>query len=98
MKYIENRSIYGTSISEIIIPAAVEKIDKNAFKNCNSLTKVIINSSTIAALNESTSCMLNSATTVYVKDTISTVGAYITDSFTQTTSDKAGYNKYVKNS
>ena len=31
------------SLVEIEIPSTVKKINKNAFKNCNSLTKIIYN-------------------------------------------------------
>ncbi|MBQ7466601.1 MAG: leucine-rich repeat domain-containing protein [Clostridia bacterium] len=87
-----------SSLTKITIGSGLINIGDSAILGCSSLTEVIIDSSTIAGLNSSDSYLLANATTVYVKDTITSVGTYITDSFTQTTSDRAGYNKYIKNS
>ena len=41
--------------------------------------------------------IVNYANTIYIKSDITTIGSYITSNFTkQGTSDKAGYDKYVR--
>ena len=88
---------YGcTGLTSLTIPSSVIDIWDCVFQNCTGLTEVTIDSSTIANLNSSNSYLLANATTVYVLEGL-TVGDYIGNWGHTTTSDKAGYVKYVKN-
>lgn len=105
VKTIEQRAFESCSeMQEIVVGENVQNMGSNAFKNCNKLTTVTIDSATIAELittQTAGSYLVNAATTIYIKDDITTIGSYITDTtiFTkQAESDKAGYVKYVKNS
>lgn len=92
-----------SSLTSVTIPDSVTSIGQFAFNSCSYLTEITIDSETIAGWNEdyNNSHLLENyrTQTLYIKDSIISVGTYITDSFTlQATSDKEGYNKYVKNS
>ena len=88
---------YCTSLTSVTIGNSVIGIGWNAFSTCTSLTSITIDSATIARRNSSDSQLLVNATKVYVKSDITTVGSYITGSFTKAeTSDKAGYDMYTK--
>ncbi len=84
-------------ITEINIPGKVETIGGGAFEGCANLTKVVIDSATIASsltdVNKAGSVLAN-ATEVYIKDTITTVGSYVTLKYRKE-SNASGYDKYV---
>lgn len=85
-------------LQSITISENIQTIGDLTFYNCVKLTEVIIASSSIAALESSGCELLANATNVYVKTGL-TVGKYITDDFLkQASSDKVGYDKYVKKS
>ncbi len=84
-------------LTEVTISSGLTSIQSNAFKDCSKLSTIIIDSSTIAGINSTSSYLASYATTVYVKDTITSVGTIITTTCPyQVDSDKTGYNKYVK--
>lgn len=95
-----------SGLTSIEIPSNVNARDIGdyAFWGCKKLATVFINNTldndTIPpALTSSDSCgyLVYYATTVYFLANRHTVGSYITKNFTQTTSDKYGYEKWVKN-
>ena len=47
VKTIKKHAFYGCEITEIVIPAGVEKIEQNAFEMCGSLVNVYISSNTV---------------------------------------------------
>ena len=99
---IGNSAFYDcTGLTNITIPSSVTSIGNSAFSTCTSLTNVTIDSSTIAGGLENTDSngrLINYATTVYIKSDITTIGSKITSDYTkQGTSDKTGYDKYVRN-
>lgn len=88
-----------TSLASINIPASVVEIGSNAFYNDTNLATVFIDSDTISSsLIEEDSCgyLIQYATTIYIKEGCG-VGSYVTENFTQETSDQSGYVKYIKN-
>ena len=91
-----------TGLTNITIPSSVISMGNSAFSNCTGLINVTIDSSNVASnlVNTygGTSNLIEHATTVYIKSDITTVGSYLTSNFTkQGTSDKAGYDKYIRN-
>jgi len=90
---------FGNSLKEVVIGKKIKEINGYAFYNCSKLEVVTINSPIIAGLiNSNSACgdLLKYPTTVYIKNTITTIGKYIADNFITETSDKDGYIKYVK--
>lgn len=90
-----------SGLKEVIIGKNVSNIEDRGFTNCNNLKVVTIDSSVVASkITAQNSCerLVYGAQTIYIKVGI-TPGSYITniDNFTQSTTDKAGYVKYVKN-
>ena len=93
------------SLTSITIPNSVTKIGDCAFEYCASLTEVTIESEIIA--NSLVEMSSNGyiidryyRRTVYIKTGLSVSNStYLSENFTkQATSDKAGYDMYVKNS
>ena len=92
------RNVFSSSkIEEIKIGENVNSIGQNAF-NTNSIKTVIIDSKTVveSATNDKGKLLWNREA-IYIKSNINTIGSYITSNYAQTTSDKEGYVKYVKN-
>ena len=86
-------------ITSVTIGSNVRSIGNRSFE-CGGLTTVIINSPTVAnglTANNSMGSLINKATTVYIKDSITAIGSYVTNNFTVVESDKEGYVKYEKN-
>ena len=90
-----------TGLTSITIPNSVTSIVSLAFDNCTNLTTVIINSADVVSGLESSisyGSVVEHANIVYILSDLPTIGSYITSNFTkQATSDKAGYDKYVRN-
>jgi hypothetical protein len=91
-----------SSLTSITIPSSVTSIGSNAFYNCSSLATVTIDSASVANYLTSQTAqeyLVQTATTIYIKEGLSTASStYLTNNFTkQTTSDKAGYDMWVKN-
>ncbi len=66
----------------------------------NEFTSVVINSEAVAAsitLLDDAGFLVYQVPVVYIKDTITTIGGYITDNYTISTSDKEGYIMYIEN-
>ena len=102
LKEIGSYAFAGQSkLQTITIPSEVISIGWRAFAANSSLEEVTIDSTFVAAnLSEEDSQgdLLEHAQTVYIKSDITQIGEYITSNFTkQATSDKPGYDKYVRN-
>lgn len=95
VKSIGKYAFYECSaLTEITIKSNVENIGEKAFYGCGELSKIVIDSAQIAELNSSDCNLLDNASTVYLKTGL-TAGNYISDKFSSTSSDKAGYEKYT---
>lgn len=74
-------------------------IGGNAFVECFELKTVTVDASAIlkniAAYNAS-GCLVRYANDIYIKDSITEIGSYITQNFVSTDSDRDGYIKYEK--
>lgn len=100
VKTLEAWAFMKSGVSEITIGENVEVIQANCFHSCVNLKKIIINSATIAnQITAQNACgyLVEAAETIYIKEDITTIGSYIIDNYSVTTSDKEGYIKYVKN-
>ena len=99
---IGNEAFKGCKgLTNITIPSSITSIGDGAFHTCTGMSYVVIDSTNIAQsiiAEYSYGYIAYYANTIYIKSDISTIGSYITSNFTkQATSDKAGYDKYVKN-
>lgn len=74
-------------------------IGGNAFVECFELKTVTVDASAIlkniTAYNAS-GCLVRYANDIYIKDSITEIGSYITQNFVSTDSDRDGYIKYEK--
>lgn len=86
-------------LTSVTIGSGVTNIGFEAFFGCFKLDTVIIDSETIAGLTSAdSSYLIFYATTIYVKDTITSIGSYVTNRCPyEVESDKTGYRKYIKN-
>ena len=90
-------------LTSIVIPNSVASIGISVFRNCKKLTSVDIDSETISnslQAGDSNGYVINYAQSVYIKTGLEiSSSTYLLENFTkQTTSDKAGYDMYVRNS
>lgn len=86
-------------LNNVIINEDVNYIGGNAFVECWTLKTVIINSPVIVkniTLANSCGCLVRYAKTIYIKESITEIGNYITQNFVTINSDKDGYIKYEK--
>ena len=93
---------YCTALKNITIPSNITEIDVSTFRYCENLKEVIIESETMAnslTNKYSGEYLIYYADTIYIKNSLSTSGStYLIENFTkQATSDKVGYDKWVKN-
>ena len=84
-------------LTEVIIPNNITSIGPFAFNSCTSLRTITIDSPYVASNYNKIGLSSESGLTLYIKDNITTINQRITIVFTQTTSDKSGYIKYVHN-
>lgn len=87
-------------IENIEIPENVINISYSSFSGCQNLNTIILNSESVvsAITKESYFESLKYINTIYIKSNIVTIGSYIMSNYTiDTTQDKEGYVKYVKN-
>ncbi len=89
------------NLEKITIGQGISVMGVNAlFAGCSKLKTVVLRSSQIAngiTAQGSYGGIVNYAETIYIKEDITTIGSYITENFSVTTSDREGYVKYVKN-
>lgn len=86
-------------LNNVIINEDVNYIGGNAFVECWTLKTVIINSPVIVkniTSANSCGCLVRYAKTIYIKESITEIGNYITQNFVTINSDKDGYIKYEK--
>lgn len=86
-------------LNNVIINEDVNYIGGNAFVECWALKTVIINSPVIVkniTSANSCGCLVRYAKTIYIKESITEIGNYITQNFVTINSDKDGYIKYEK--
>ena len=86
-------------LNNVIINEDVNYIGGNAFVGCDELKTVIINSPVIVkniTSANSCGCLVRYAKTIYIKESITEIGNYITQNFVTINSDKDGYIKYEK--
>lgn len=86
-------------LNNVIINEDVNYIGGNAFVSCDELKTVIINSPVIVkniTSANSCGCLVRYAKTIYIKESITEIGNYITQNFVTINSDKDGYIKYEK--
>ena len=96
-----SKAFERSNLMEVMIGENVSINSSYVFRYCNNLKTVTIDSADITGgLKTQTSggYLINWATTIYIRNDIKTIGSYITENYTETTSDKEGYIKYVKNS
>lgn len=82
------------------LPSQLVNIESQVFGR-GDYENIFIDSSYVASSYDVMSDMLrwvNADSKVYIKTDIETVSSYLTTNFTQQTSDKIGYNMWVKNS
>lgn len=87
-------------LTEITIPNSVTSIGNSAFRASSSLKTVIIDSSSIASKitdYQSAGWLVSYANTIYIKENLTSIGSYITANYSEETTDKEGYIKYIKN-
>ena len=102
---IERSAFNGcTGLTSIEISSSVTTIEAYAFNGCTNLKTIEIDSETIANSltgvgSNDNGALLANATTIYIKSDLTiSDSTYLLDNFTeQTTSDRAGYDKYVLN-
>lgn len=93
-----------SSLGSITFLGNVQEIQETAFHNSPNLKTIIINNETFANSFEtynSNQRLLTYVETIYIAENIENISGsiYITENFTkQATSDKSGYDMYVKNS
>lgn len=86
------------NLDNIEIPENIDYLGQWIFSGCINLTTVTINSSDVAKNLTNQQVygeLIYHATTIYIKSGL-TVGEYVTNKFTEATSNKAGYMMYVK--
>lgn len=86
-------------LNNVVINEDVNSIGGNAFVECVSLKTLTINSPIIVkniTTANSYGCLTRYADTIYIKESITEIGSYITQNFDITDSDRDGYIKYEK--
>ena len=86
-------------LNNVVINEDVNSIGGNAFVECVSLKTLTINSPIIVkniTSANSCGCLVRYAKTIYIKESITEIGNYITQNFVTINSDKDGYIKYEK--
>ena len=90
----------ASSLESIVIGINVVSIsNNNTFKDCSKLNTVVIRSSTIAngiTASNSYGKLISWAEKIYINEQVTNIGSYILENYTETTSDKAAYKKYIK--
>ncbi len=91
----------ASSLEEVNVPASVEEIKLASFNGCESLERVAIDSGEILELCigklNAPAGLMAYAKVVYVKEGIEQTSSYLTAFFSEQTTDKLGYKKYVIN-
>lgn len=99
-KTIEANAFHNCpKLNNVVINEDVNSIGGNAFVSCDELKTVIINSPVIVkniTSANSCGCLVRYAKTIYIKESITEIGNYITQNFVTINSDKDGYIKYEK--
>lgn len=89
------------NLSSVNIPSSILEIKSASFNGCPSLTEIIIDNDDILELCigklNSPAGLMAYAEIVYVNENVETTSSYLVAFFSQTTSDKVGYNKFVIN-
>ena len=96
---IKYGAFMGTALKSVKIPVNVTDIETNAFHKCTNLKTVIIDSPTIAEgfiYGDIYGALMINAKYVYVKNDITTLGAFFTNKCTKI-ADVDGYVLYVVN-
>ncbi len=75
MIYADNLYLNGKLLEEVIIPSSIEKINEDAFKNCNSITSVIIPDS-VTSIGAAAFYNCGNLTNVVVPKSITNIGAH----------------------
>lgn len=86
-------------LNNVIIGENAALIGGNAFIECYELKTVTIDSPTILkniTTNSASGSLVRYANNIYIKDSITEIGSYITQNFVSTDSDRDGYIKYEK--
>lgn len=100
IKRIEGDAFHNCpKLNNVIIGENATYIGGNAFVECFELKTVTVDASAIlkniTAYNAS-GCLVRYANDIYIKDSITEIGSYITQNFVRTDSDRDGYIKYEK--
>lgn len=100
LEVIKYRALRRSPIEDLHFPSQVINIEDQVFGDYN-YKNIYIDSNFVANSYYIMSDMLrhvNALSKIYIKTDIETVNSYLTTNFTQQTSDKTGYNMWVKNS
>ena len=94
---------WDSQIKSYIIGENVKDVASGAFHmDSSSLSEVYIKSSTVAknlTSQDSVGKLIKfGVKNIYIKSDITDIGSYVTSNYTETTTDKTGYKKYVKDS
>lgn len=93
-------AVLDSSITSIKLNSACTGASYYAFYCCKSLETIYFDTEAIASeigFDYRMGYIAKYPTNIYVKSDIADIGKYITENFTTTTSDVAGYVKYVRN-
>ncbi len=97
---IKNGSISEvSSLQNIIIGKNLSNITSSSFWHCFSLKMIVVDSNSIInKCIDLKSCgyLVENVKTIYIHESITDIGSYITSNYIQTDSDKTGYIKYIK--
>ena len=94
---------FDATTGVLLLPTSCEMIESNAFNDCANLLTIVISNETISnglEYSNNFGRLIQNAEVVYILTGLSTENStYLTTNYTkQTTSDKAGYDKWIKNS
>lgn len=99
-KTIEANAFHNCpKLNNVVINEDVNSIGGNAFVECLALKTVTIDSPKIVkniTSANSCGCLVRYVNTIYIKESITEIGSYITQNFDITDSDRDGYIKYEK--